>query len=276
MLRVDLQVHSRFSDRPSEWVFRRLGMPQSYSEPEMLYRKLHAAGMTFKTITDHNRIDGCRALAHYPDVFFSEEVTTYFPDGCKIHLLVWHLNEVQHAEIQNLRPNIFELASYLRQQRLPHGVAHPLVNINGLLTVEHVERLVLLFRCFEARNGNREPLAQEIWNGCLGALTPEKISELANRHGIEPTHADAHRKVFFASSDDHGGVHTGATYTEVAQGEGVHDFFAGLMEGRATLHGPAGDPLMFSSSLYTTVFSYAHDKIKRGFEPTTYGEYVAR
>ena len=264
MLRVDLQVHSRFSDRPSEWVFRRLGMPQSYSEPEMLYRKLHAAGMTFKTITDHNRIDGCRALAHYPDVFFSEEVTTYFPDGCKIHLLVWHLNEVQHAEIQNLRPNIFELASYLRQQRLPHGVAHPLVNINGLLTVEHVERLVLLFRCFEARNGNREPLAQEIWNGCLGALTPEKISELANRHGIEPTHADAHRKVFFASSDDHGGVHTGATYTEVAQGEGVHDFFAGLMEGRATLHGPAGDPLMFSSSLYTTVFSYAHDKIKRG------------
>ncbi len=264
MLRVDLQVHSRFSDRPSEWVFRRLGMPQSYSEPETLYRKLHAAGMTFKTITDHNRIDGCRALAHYPDVFFSEEVTTYFPDGCKIHLLVWHLNEVQHEEIQNLRPNIYELATYLRQQRLPHGVAHPLVNINGLLTVEHVERLALLFRCFEARNGNREPLAQEVGNRCLGSLTPEKISELANRHGIEPTHNDAHRKVFFASSDDHGGVHTGATFTEVEQGEGVHDFFAGLMEGRATLHGPAGDPLMFSSSLYTTVFSYARDKIKRG------------
>ncbi len=263
MLRVDLQVHSRFSDRPSEWVFRRLGMPQSYSEPETLYRKLDAAGMTFKTITDHNRIDGCRALAHHPDVFLSEEVTTYFPDGCKIHLLVWHLNEVQHEEIQNLRPNIFELAAYLRQQRLPHGVAHPLVNINGLLTVEHVERLVLLFRCFEARNGNREPLAQEIWKRCLGALTPEKISELANRHGMEPTHDEAQRKVFFASSDDHGGVHTGATFTEVADGVGVHDFFAGVMEGRATLHGPVGDPLMFSSSLYSTVFSFARDKIKR-------------
>jgi glycosyltransferase involved in cell wall biosynthesis len=263
MLRVDLQLHSRFSDRPSEWIFRRLGMPQSYSEPETLYRQLHAAGMSFKTITDHNRIDGCRALAHYPDVFFSEEVTTYFPDGCKIHLLVWHLNEVQHEEIQNLRPSIYELASYLRRQRLPHGVAHPLVNINGLLTVEHVERLALLFRCFEARNGNREPLAQEVANRCLGTLTPEKISEFANRHGFEPTHADAHRKVFFASSDDHGGVHPGATWTEVEQGEGVHDFFAGLMEGRATLHGPPGDPLMFSSSLYTTVFSFARDKIKR-------------
>ena len=171
---------------------------------------------------------------------------------------------MQHEEIQNLRPNIYELATYLRQQRLPHGVAHPLVNINGLLTVEHVERLVLLFRCFEARNGNREPLAQEVFTRCMNALTPEKISELANRHGIEPSHADAHRKVFFASSDDHGGVHPGATYTQVEQGDGVHDFFAGLMEGRATLQGSMGDPLMFSSSLYTTVFSYARDKIKRG------------
>ncbi len=264
MLRVDLQLHSRFSDRPSEWILRRLGMPQSYSEPEKLYRKLDDAGMIFKTITDHNRLDGAKAIAHYPDVFLSEEVTTYFPDGCKIHLLVWNLNEAQHEEIQNLRPNIYELAGYLRQQGLSHGVAHPLVNINQVLTVEHFERLVLLFRCFEARNGNREPLAQEVSNRCLAALTPEKISSLANRHGLEPTHVDAHRKVLFASSDDHSGLHTGATYTEVGSGLTVQDFFRGLEAGGATLHGPMGDPLTFSSSLYTTVFSFARDKIKRG------------
>jgi glycosyltransferase involved in cell wall biosynthesis/predicted metal-dependent phosphoesterase TrpH len=263
MLRVDLQVHSRFSDRPSEWILRRLGMPQSYSEPETLYRKLDAAGMTFKTITDHNRLDGCRAIAHYPDVFLSVELTTYFPDGCKIHLLVWNLTEAQHEEAQRLRPNIYELAAYLREQQLPHGVAHPLVNINQILTVEHFERLVLLFRVFEARNGNREPLAQEISNRCLAALTPEKITELANRHNLAPTHADAHRKVLFASSDDHGGLHPGATYTKVARGETLRDFFAGLMEGKATRHGPMGDPLTFSGALYTTVFSYARDKIKR-------------
>jgi len=115
MLRVDLQLHSRFSDRPSEWILRRLGMPQSYSEPEELYRKLDAAGMTHKTITDHNRLDGALAIAHHPDVFLSEEVTTYFPDGCKIHLLVWTLNEAQHDEIQTLRRNIYELAAYLRR-----------------------------------------------------------------------------------------------------------------------------------------------------------------
>jgi glycosyltransferase involved in cell wall biosynthesis len=264
MLRVDLQLHSRFSDRPSEWILRRLGMPQSYSEPETLYRQLKSAGMAFKTITDHNRLDGGKAIAHYPDVFLSEEVTTYFPDGCKIHLLVWNLNEAQHEEIQTLRPNIYELAAYLRQQKLPHGVAHPLININKLLTVENFERLVLLFRCFEGRNGNREPLAQAILDRCLAALTPEKIDELANRHNLAPTHPDAHRKVLFASSDDHSGLFPGGTYTQVENGASVHDFFEALERGEATLHGPMGDPLTFSSSLYTTVFSFARDKIKRG------------
>jgi glycosyltransferase involved in cell wall biosynthesis len=263
MLRVDLQLHSRFSDRPSEWILRRLGMPQSYSEPEALYRKLDAAGMTHKTITDHNRLDGCLSIAHHRDVFLSEEVTTYFPDGCKIHLLVWNLNEAQHDEIQRLRPDIFQLAAYLREQNLPHGVAHPLVNINQVLTVQHVEKLVLLFRVFEARNGNREPLAQEVCGLCLAALTPAKIAEFANRHDLAPTHADAERKVLFAASDDHSGVHPGRTFTEVPREGTVADFFAGLLAGEGTLHGPAGDPLTLSSSLYATVFSFARDKIKR-------------
>ena len=267
MLRVDLQIHSRFSDRPTEWVLRRLGVPQSYSEPEALYRKLDAAGMTFKTITDHNRLEGAKAIAHYPDAFLSEEVTTYFPDGCKIHLLVWNLNDQQHEEIQRRRPDIYDLAAYLRAQHLPHGVAHPLASINKMLTVEHFERLVLLFRCFEGCNGNREPLAQEISNRCLRALTPEKITELANRHRLDPTHDHPHRKILFGSSDDHSSLRPGENFTEVPEGKTLADFFRQLEEGAATLHGPMGDPLSFSSSLYTTLFSYARDKIK-GSAPT--------
>src|SRR5579871_3939587 len=238
MARVDLQLHSRFSDRPSEWILRRLGMPQSYSEPATLYQKLTAAGMTLKTVTDHNRLDGALALAHHPDVFLSEEVTTYFPDGCKVHLLVWNLSEAQHEEIQRLRPNIFELAAYLRAQELPHGVAHPLVNLNQHLTVAHVEQLVLLFRVFEARNGNREPLSQEVLALCLAALTPEKVVEFANRHDLAPTHAEAHRKILFASSDDHSGVHPGRTFTEVPGAKDAASFFAGLLRGEARLQGP--------------------------------------
>jgi glycosyltransferase involved in cell wall biosynthesis len=263
MLRVDLQVHSRFSDRPSEWILRRLGMPQSYSEPEMLHARLHAAGMAFKTLTDHNTIEGCLQLAHHPDVFISEEVTTYFPDGCKVHLLVWNITAGQHEEIGRLRSNIYELAAWLQAQGIAHGVAHPLANINGLLTADHFEKLILLFRVFEGVNGNRDPLSQEISNYCLRSLTPEKIQALADRHGIAPAHADAHRKILTGGSDDHGGLYMGRTWTEAAAGKTMGDFFRELAGGRVEPGGVTGAPLELSTSLYKTVSAFAQDKLKK-------------
>jgi glycosyltransferase involved in cell wall biosynthesis len=262
MLRVDLHLHSRFSDRPSEWILRKLGMPQSYSQPEALYQKLHAAGMSAKTITDHNRIDGCLEIAHYPDVFISEEITTYFPDGCKIHLLAWNISEVQHTEIQRLRPNIFELSEYLRSQSIPHAVTHALFALNQQLTVEHFEQLLLLFRCFESIDGNREPLAQEIANLCFASLTPQKIEELANRHHFAPTHADAHRKILTAGSDDHSGLNVAKSYTEAADAHSLPEFFQALADGSVAPKGAYGNPLELSSSIYTTVFNYAQDRLK--------------
>ncbi len=262
MLRVDLHLHSLYSDRPSEWILRKLGMPQSYSKPEALYQKLHQAGMAFKTITDHNRIDGALSIAHHPDVFLSEEVTTYFPDGCKIHLLVWNITEAQHEEIQKIRPSIYDLSNYLLQQKIPHAVAHGLVAINQQLTVDHFEKLILLFRCFEGSNGNREPLAQEMANYCLASLSPTKIEELANRHNLAPTHENAHLKILTGGSDDHSGLNPGRTYTETATGSTLADFFAALERGEVAPRGPYGNPLEFSSSLYTTVFNYAQDRLK--------------
>lgn len=238
-------------------------MPLSYTEPAALYLKLQAAGMTFKTITDHNRIDGVRLIAHHPDVFLSEEVTAYFPDGCKIHLLVWDLTEAQHDEIQGLRSNIFELAAYLRDQELPHGVAHPLVNINNLLTVDHVEKLVLLFRCFQSRSGGRDQMSQDTAFYCFQNLTAEKIEEFANRHNLSPTHPEPHEKAFFGASDDNSGLHPGRTYTESPTGTTINDFFRSLLNCEARTQGLAGDPLTFSTSLYTTVFNFAQDKIRR-------------
>ncbi len=100
MSRCDLHVHSRFSARSEEWLFRRFDLPDSYSDPQELYEQLRKAGMDFITITDHDTIEGGLQIAHHPRVFLSEQVTTYFPqDPCKIHLLVWGLQEAQHAEI---------------------------------------------------------------------------------------------------------------------------------------------------------------------------------
>ncbi|SDU14214.1 Glycosyltransferase involved in cell wall bisynthesis [Verrucomicrobium sp. GAS474] len=268
LCRVDLHLHSRFSDRPSEWILRQLGMPQSYSQPEALYARLHQAGMRWKTITDHNRIDGALELAaRHDDVFLSEEVTTYFPDGCKIHLLVWNLTEAQHREIATLRENIYDLAGWLRVQKLPHGVAHPLSDINGKLTPAHVEKLLLLFRVFEGRNGNREPLAQQVLGQIVASLTPEKLAQLADRHHLAPVDADFHRKILTGGSDDHGGLYAGRTWTEAAVDSNTADtvdgFFAALHSGLATPQGEAGTPLHLSSSFYNTVFSYAQDRMKK-------------
>ena len=89
--KVDLHIHSKFSDRSAEWIFRRFEFPDSYSDPRLLYRRLKEKGMTYVTFTDHNRIDGCLEVAELPDTFISEEVTALFPDNdnVKVHLIVW-------------------------------------------------------------------------------------------------------------------------------------------------------------------------------------------
>src|ERR1700730_2953922 len=108
--KVDLHIHSRFSDRSAEWLFRRFDFPDSYSAPRSLYHRLREKGMTFVTFTDHNRIDGCLEIAELVGAFVSVEVGAEFPDAdVAVHLLVWNITESQHSEIQQLRRNIFAL-----------------------------------------------------------------------------------------------------------------------------------------------------------------------
>jgi glycosyltransferase involved in cell wall biosynthesis len=262
MPRVDLQVHSSYSDRPSEWILRKLGVPESYTRPEDLHRKLKERGCDFVTITDHNRIDGCLAIADRPDVFISEEVTTYFPeDGCKIHLLVWNLTERQHQEIASLRKNIYELSAYLRKENLVHGVSHPLYSVNKKLTVDHFEKLILLFRVFEGLNGTREPLAQEIATLCLGHLNPGLIDAMANRQNLAPTHAEPWKKSLIGGSDDHGGLYMGLTWTETPAAATVSEFLKNVEQGNCAPGGQPGDALRFSNSIYNIILSFAHDRM---------------
>ncbi|MDQ6655557.1 MAG: PHP domain-containing protein, partial [Verrucomicrobiota bacterium] len=114
MSRCDLHVHSRYSTRSEEWLFRRFDIPDSYSDPAAIYHGCRAAGMDFVTITDHDTIEGALRLSEFPGTFLSEQLTTFFPqDSCKIHLLVWGISELQHREMSALRENIYELQAYL-------------------------------------------------------------------------------------------------------------------------------------------------------------------
>ena len=185
MSKCDLHIHSRFSARSEEWLFRRLDFPDSYSDPRELHRELLARGMDFVTITDHDTIDGCLAIRDLPNTFISEQVTTYFPqDPCKIHILVWGITEKQHDDIVIIRDNIFALQRYLQSGKIAHAVAHPLYSINGKLEASHLERLILLFKHFEAINGLRDALLSELAQQLFASLTPEKIEKFAGRHNL--------------------------------------------------------------------------------------------
>ena len=267
-LKADLHIHSRHSARAPEWLFRRVGLPDSYSEPLALYDLLRARGMDLVTLTDHNSIDGCLEIAARPGVFLSEQVSTRFPDDrCEVQVLVWGITEAQHRELQGVRENIFDLQRYLSAQNLAHAVAHPFYRVDDRLGLAHIEKLILLFQHFEGLNGHRDALLSAVAREVLGALTPEKTDELANRHGFAPTHSEPWRKTFTAGSDDHGGMFPASAWTEVAVEvvAGVSDpghsgFLTAVREGRCMLRGAGGTPLTLSHSLYNNLRQFIGGK----------------
>ncbi len=266
MLRCDLQVHSLYSDRPSEWILRKLGVPESYTRPADIYERLRSDGFELVTITDHNRIDGCLEIADREGVFLSEKVTAYFPeDHCKVHILVWNLNEAQHRAISLLRRNIYELVKFLGREGLAHGVSYPLTSVNGLLTPDHVEKLLLLFRVFDGVNLSTGRVQQDVFRFLIASLTPEKMQEMAQRHGIEPVGDRPWEKVLFGGSDDHAGLYIGRCYTELkdkADGApSAETFFKRLMAGEIQAVGEPGDMAHFASGIYQIIFSYAGDRL---------------
>src|SRR5215216_4431515 len=99
-MKADLHIHSRHSARAPEWLFRRVGLPDSYTAPAALSDALRGRGMDFVTITDHNRIDGCLEIADRPGTFTSVQLSARFPeDRAKIYLLVWGITEAQYREL---------------------------------------------------------------------------------------------------------------------------------------------------------------------------------
>ena len=92
-----MHVHSRFSNKPSIWAMRKICCPESYTEPEHIYRIAKSKGMDFVTITDCNTIRGALEIAHLPGAFVSVELTSYFPgNGCKPHV-VWLRGEEENC-----------------------------------------------------------------------------------------------------------------------------------------------------------------------------------
>ena len=262
MSKADLHLHSRFSDRPSEWILRKLGIPDSLSAPKKLYEKLRSSGFDYFTLTDHNTLGAAKELRGLEGFIPGMEITTYFPeDRCKVHLLAWTLNEAQADQVEKLRANIFELSLFLRKEGIVHAVAHPLLHMDGKMKPDHFEKLVLLFQVFEKTNGLRASLGQEIAYACCAALTERKIQELAERHKIEPVGASPWKKSWMGGSNDHCGLYAGRVWTEISGARDADSFLRAVARGEGVVHGEGGDPARFVNGLFHVIFDFLREKV---------------
>ncbi|MGO9110809.1 MAG: glycosyltransferase [Thermoguttaceae bacterium] len=278
--KCDLHVHSKYSDRPSEWFLRRMGTPESFVEPRDVYRNARQKGMDFVTISDHNCIRGALEIAHLPGTFLSNEVTTYFPEnGSKVHILVTGIDEEQFRMIQELRADIYRLQEYLMGEDIVCSVAHVLFRVNGRLTIDQFERLLLLFPRFELINGSRDRRATDLLGAILGNLTPEMISAMSDRQGIEPYGPQPWKKVLTAGSDDHSGTYTASAFTKTPLASGVDEFLAFLRRGEHEADGACGGSVLMGHAFYHIAYSYYQDRFVRGNKdgkPTLVGQLFER
>jgi glycosyltransferase involved in cell wall biosynthesis len=250
----------------------RWGIAESYSDPYLIYRRALEAGMSMVTITDHNRIEGSLILKDkYGDrVITGVESTASFPeDGCKVHVLIYGLNEAEFAEIQSLRSDIYELRDYLRERNLAHSIAHATYPVQpGTLTVAHIEKLIVLFNVFEVINGGRNRSDLSAWRNILERLTPDCLEALCRKHSLEPFDSKPWVKGFTGGSDDHGGLFIGQTFTEIGGAEDI----------RESLRRKRGNPGGRYSDYQTLVFSIykvVHDASLQGKKPLSFVGQVA-
>ncbi len=277
--KADLHVHSKASNRPPEWILRQFGAPESFTEPREVYRLCRERGMDFVTLSDHDTIAGALEIAHLPGTFLSEEITVEFPeDGCEIHCLAIGITEAQHRDIQALRRNVYELRDYLVAQDVVHSVAHPLYRVNDMLTLDQLEKLLVLFNRFEALNGIHDRRANDLVQLIFGSLTRGVIEELAERHRLQPVGPTPWIKTFTGGSDDHGGHYVATTWTETTPAAGgagggaggtagaqaapasvtggVAGFLSALRAGRHRPGGQTGSSLRLARSLLSLTHQY--------------------
>jgi len=232
--KIDFHLHSYASNVTDYYAANAFAIPESHSDPLALHPLLKQREMTLVTLTDHNSIDGALEMldAGLPDVFISAEMTTTFPeDGCNIHITIANVSPEQFKEANRLRRNIYEMVAYLdlqisEEHRSPYGnrliyfMTHPLMSTQnrpfgreGSLTLEHIEKAMLLCNTFEIQNGARTKAINDLTERLLTSLTPQVIERLAVKHGIAPKGGDPWIKGLVGGSDDHSGINPGRTWT---------------------------------------------------------------
>lgn len=220
--RWDLHCHSTYSDERLRLIpgfrFRPL------LTPEEVYELAKRRGMDFVTITDHDTIDGCKALldrrGELADFIVGEEVSAAFPeDGTLVHVNVFDIDEGQHRECQRLRGSLYELVGYVRSIDKLYVLNHLTWTAQRrALARWQIEALLELFGVFEGINGTR--------------------SYAHNAFAVRATQGRG--KVLVGGSDSH--THrVGTTYT-LSRGRTKAELIANIRAGVAAPCGAFGTP----------------------------------
>ncbi len=258
MIKIDLHLHSKYSDKPAGFFSKKLDMHESYVTPQQVYDTLFERGMTHFTITDHDAIGGCLEIAHLPGTFISEEATVYFPeDRCHIHVLCYDISLEQHEMIQKLRYNVYDIVDYLQEQNILHVLAHPLYDMDGRLNETHIERCLLMFDNWEIVNGTRSGISAKLTKEIAEKFDGGALQLLADKYGYNKRRCS--RISYTAGSDDHGGMDVGRTYTS-CPGETLEDFKAAFKNNTTVPCGEYGSPVRLSHMIMGISHQWAKEK----------------
>jgi glycosyltransferase involved in cell wall biosynthesis len=268
MPRADLHIHSKYSDRPTNFFLKKLGSPESLTEPEAAYLVAKRRGMDYIALTDPDTLAGYHELAHHGDVIPGVETTVAFPeDDCKVKLIVLGLDDDQLQKILTFRGNIFSVRDYLLAENLYHAVAHPLEVLNSRLGADHIEKLLLLFDHFETRSGGRQERTNEYTSLLLDRLTPEFLDSLYKKWAIAPASDKPWQKGFIGASNDYCGQYTGLTYTELPKAATAGEFIEGLRRREGIPGGIHGSTISSAHSMYRVALQFYDFKLqKRNFK----------
>lgn len=216
--KIDMHVHSIYSERPSDWILKTLGTRESYVDPFYIYKYAKEKGMDLVTITDHNKIDGIIKLKekYTEDTIIGVETTTYFPeDGTKIHILLYNFDPILFDKINHLRENIYELRDFIFEREIFYSIAHPFYSVNKKLNISHIEKLILMFDNFEVFNGGRNEEINLLTKKFFSNLNEEIINDLSKKYNIKPYGDKPWIKNLTAGSDDHTGLFIGSSYNYI-------------------------------------------------------------
>lgn len=255
--RVDLHVHSCFSKNAGDWLLKTLHANECHTRPRQVYDLALRRGMDFVTLSDHNTIDGALELAHLPNFFISEEITTRFPDSkAVLHVVALNINESVHNMCMHLRENVFDLTAYLRSQDVVHFIAHPFFRMGDRLTLDDFEKMLLLFNVFEVKNGGKQLYPDDLLLQILTELSPERLWDLAEKHHIDPIGPLPWSKSQVAGSDDHGGILIASLHTVCEKADSVMELLRLIAIGRCTAAGPGGTPLNVAHSILAVAYHH--------------------